>query len=353
MEDLTHYMYRNNMLHFVELYLQNINPINTPLVVGALLDENADENKIKAIINAVGHLCPVDRLVEEVEKRGRLKLLRPWLEARFNEGNREAATHNALAKILIITNDERKEQFLSTNPYYESAVVGKFCEPNEPELAVVAYKRGGLHQEVIDVTNAHDMFKLQARYLVELQSPDLWALVLAAANPHRRKLIDEVVQSVLPETRKAELVSTAVKAFMDADLPNELIELLERIVLDSTNPEFSKNRNLQNLLIFTAISSVQAKALDFISRLNEFDPALVSERALGAGLFEEAFAVQKKFKHNVEAITVLLDHLQKLDRAQEFAERVNEAPVWSKLGRAQLQAGFVKESIGTHSSPSS
>jgi clathrin heavy chain len=35
----------------------------------------------------------------------------------------------------------------------------------------------------------------------------------------------------LPETKNADEVSVTVKAFMTAELPNELIELLERIVL--------------------------------------------------------------------------------------------------------------------------
>ena len=38
---------------------------------------------------------------------------------------------------------------------------------------------------------------------------------------------------------------------MSADLPQELIELLERIVLQGS--DFSENKNLQNLLILTAI----------------------------------------------------------------------------------------------------
>ena len=38
---------------------------------------------------------------------------------------------------------------------------------------------------------------------------------------------------------------------MEADLPNELIELLEKVVLD--NSVFSDHRNLQNLLILTAV----------------------------------------------------------------------------------------------------
>jgi clathrin heavy chain len=46
----------------------------------------------------------------------------------------------------------------------------------------------------------------------------------------------------LPETKNADEVSVTVKAFMTAELPNELIELLERIVLH--NSGFANNKNL-------------------------------------------------------------------------------------------------------------
>jgi clathrin heavy chain len=52
-------------------------------------------------------------------------------------------------------------------------------------------------------------------------------------------------------------VSTTVKAFMQCDMPEELIELLERIVLQGS--EFSNNKNLQNLLILTAIRANREK----------------------------------------------------------------------------------------------
>ena len=42
------------------------------------------------------------------------------------------------------------------------------------------------------------------------------------------------------------MVSIAVRAFIDASLPNHLIELLERIVLHSS--DFADNKSLQNLL---------------------------------------------------------------------------------------------------------
>lgn len=42
---------------------------------------------------------------------------------------------------------------------------------------------------------------------------------------------------------------------------------------------------------------------------------------------------------------MLIDHIESIDRAREFAERVNESEVYSKLGKAQLDRDMVKESI--------
>jgi len=56
-------------------------------------------------------------LVEEVEKRNRLKLILPWLESRIHEGCEEPATHNALAKIYIDSNNN-PERFLKYTLFY-------------------------------------------------------------------------------------------------------------------------------------------------------------------------------------------------------------------------------------------
>ena len=85
------------------------------------------------------------------------------------------------------------------------------------------------------VCNENSLFKSQARYLVRRRDPDLWGRVLDEENSYRRQLIDQVVQTALSETQDPEDVSVTVKAFMTADLPNELIELLEKIVLDENS----------------------------------------------------------------------------------------------------------------------
>jgi len=87
------------------------------------------------------------------------------------------------------------ETFLINNTYYDSKVVGKYCEERNPDLAFIAYKRawGSCDTELVDVTNKHYLYRKQARYLVERQSPELWQYVLNNDNPHRKQVIDQVV----------------------------------------------------------------------------------------------------------------------------------------------------------------
>lgn len=60
--------------------------------------------------------------------------------------------HNALGKI-IIDSQNNPEHFLTTNPFYDSLVVGKYAEKRDPHLACVAYKRGQCDDALIDCTN--------------------------------------------------------------------------------------------------------------------------------------------------------------------------------------------------------
>lgn len=114
------------------------------------------------------------------------------------------------------------------------------------------------------------------------------------------------MQTALPETKNADEVSCAVKAFMTAELPHELIELLERIVLH--NSGFANNENLQNLLVLTAIKADQSKVMDYINRLDNYDGVELARIAQEDDykLYDEALCIYKKFGEHVEAIKVLL-----------------------------------------------
>ena len=81
----------------------------------------------------------------------RLKLLLPLFESRVHEGVEEPATHNALAKIYIDSNNN-PERYLRENQFYDSRVVGRYCEKRDPHLACVAYERGQCDEELIKVS---------------------------------------------------------------------------------------------------------------------------------------------------------------------------------------------------------
>lgn len=344
-ESLTHYLYKNNLLRYIEVYLQKVNATQTPAVIGALLDDDCNEEYIKSLLQNVGNACPVAELVDQVEKRNRTKIILNWLEDRINkDGNTEPATHNAMAFICVDLNRE-PERFLTTNPHYDSIAVGKYCESRDPHLAVVAYRRGKCDRELVDVTNRNGLFRAQARYLVERQDEDLWEFVLSneANDEYRRKVIDQIVQTALPESRNPDAISAAVKAFMSAELPNELIELLEKIVFECS--DFTGNRHLQNLLILTAIKADKDKVMDYVNRLDSYDAPDIANIAIENGLYEAAFVIFKKAQYHAQAVDVLIDHIDNVERAAEFADRINSPDVYTRLGKAQLDRSQVKEAM--------
>lgn len=86
--------------------------------------------------------------------------------------------------------------------------------------------------------------------------------------------------------------------------------------------------------------------MNYIIKLDKYDAPDIASIATGAGLFEEALSIFTKFKLHSNAIEVLLDHIKDLDRAQEYADRVNEPEVYSKLAKSQLDNHLVKQAIG-------
>lgn len=112
--DLVLYLYQNGLTKFIEVYVQRVNSVRTPQVIGGLLDVDCDETTIKGLLASVQGTFPVDELVAEVEQRNRLKLILPWLEARVQGGSQDTPVFNAIAKIYIDSNNN-PEQFLKEN----------------------------------------------------------------------------------------------------------------------------------------------------------------------------------------------------------------------------------------------
>lgn len=344
--DLVLYLYKNQQFKSIEVYVQRVNPARTPAVIGGLLDVDCDENIIKGLLNSVQpSSIPIDELVSEVESRNRLKLLLPFLEATLAAGNQQTAVYNALAKIYIDSNNNA-EQFLKDNDLYDTLQVGKYCEKRDPNLAYIAYRKGQNDLELIAITNDNSMYRAQARYLLERGDAEIWQYVLSENNIHRRSLVDQVISTAVPESTEPEQVSIAVKAFIDADLPVELIELLEKIILEPSR--FSDNANLQNLLMLTAAKSDRGRVAGYIQQLENYSPDDIAQQCIEVGMFEEAFLIYKKAKNHLEATNVLVDHLFALDRGQDYADQVDTPAVWSKVAKAQLDGLRVPDSIESY-----
>ena len=344
-EDLTKYLYKNKLTRFLENYVFTVNQKACPRIIGTLLDEECDESYIKQILNTVRGSCPIEPLVEEMLKRQKIKLIQKFLEDRADEGNPTPALHNALAMIYIETNNNAKD-FLMNNKYYDPKVVGQFCEDRDPQLALFAYKKaaGQCDEELINLTNKNAMYRAQAQYLVESLNPDLWRKVLSEDTDHKKAVTDQVIQVILPQTRNPDEVSVTVKAFIEAGLQAELMDLLEKLVLH--NNEFSKNKSLQNLLILTAITTDASKVKAFLNRLDEYDGNDIAVKCIENNLFEEAFFIyDQKVKKPDDAIDVLIKNIQDLKRAAIYAEKINMPIVWGKLGRALLNSGDAEGAI--------
>lgn len=101
-------------------------------------------------------------------------------------------------------------------------------------------------------------------------------------------------------------------------------------------------------MILTAVKADRTRVMEYITRLDNYDAPDIASIAIGSELYEEAFAIFKKFEVNTSAIQVLIDNIKNLDRAYEFAERCNDPGVWSTLGKAQLDEGMVKEAIDSY-----
>ena len=343
--DLVLYLYQNMMLNYIEVYVQRVNSTRAPQVIGGLLDVDCDEGVIKNLLESVTGPIPVDELVDEVEKRNRLKLILPWLKTQIESGSEDQAVFNAMAKISIDSN-KNPEAFLKENNLYDPLTIGKYCEKRDPYLAYIAYAKGFCDDELIEITNDNSMYKHQARYLVLRREPQLWAKVLAEDSVHRRSLIDQVTAVAVPESTNPEDVSATVKAFMTADLPHELIKLLEPIVLETS--AFSDNRSLKNLLLLTAIRTDKAKVSGYIDRLTGYDVDEIARIAIDHGLYEEAFQIYSKAQQNLDAMNVLVEHIVSIDRAQHFANKLNQPDIWSRLGKAQLDGLRVKDAIDSY-----
>lgn len=340
-DEMVRFLLEMDQQVMIEQYVQRRNPTKTPKVIGALLDCNADESFVQSVLTAAGTMCPVEELVSECENRGRLRLILPWLEARKAERKTDTALYNALGKIYVDTNNNA-EDFLTNNQFYDSAVLGAYCENRNTIFAFIAYRRSNLDDQVLALTLKNGMWKELARYLVKRQDSSLWERALQSPEKELGHIVEAIQQTALPESKVVDEVITAVKAFLKANMNTELTSILDQIVLHG---EFRQNRHLENLLIISATKARPDKVMEYVNNLQCYDAEDIASIASGAGLHEVAFTVYDKHNSKQRAASILLNELNDLPRGRAYALKADDPAVWSVLGLYLLHANEVHEGI--------
>jgi len=82
---------------------------------------------------------------------------------------------------------------------------------------------------------------------------------------------------------------------------------LEKIIIEPS--PFSDNKNLQNLLLLTAIRAEKGKVVGYINKLENYDAGEIAKIATDHGLYEEALTIYKKYDQHGMAINVLVEHI--------------------------------------------
>lgn len=212
-----------------------------PVVVNKLLENKCSEYFIINLISIVGSKFSIEDLVNAVEQHNCLSLLLPWLESQVLGGTNEQLVHTTIAKVYINTNNVGLENFITENKFYSSRLVGKYCETRNPELACFIYERGLCDNELISFCETKKMFNVEARYLVNRGSNDLWQRVLSELNIYKKELLSELYL-LITKVDNYELVLQTVNAFSSNKSIYELYVLLKQIVLNPTT--YSKDKFL-------------------------------------------------------------------------------------------------------------
>jgi len=83
-------------------------------------------------------------------------------------------------------------------------------------------------------------------------------------------------------------------------------------------------------------ASVPAKGVSTCAHAKMAKDAGIANIAVGSELYEEALVIFKKAELHREAAKVLIDYIASIERATEFADKVDDPEVWTMLGKAQM-----------------
>ena len=227
--DLTLYFYKYGAINSIESYAIN-NPKRLPVIIGALAFVNCSPVFILRMMNTFANKYNLEELVRAVDKQDRLDILQDILEEMVKKGSKQAFVHTALAKIYIKSNS-KPEIFLKENLYYISRVIGNYCEKDYPRLALIAYSRGQVDDDLIRLCENNNMIEELVDYLIKRDKKNIWLEMFnKAENPQWRKLFDCFLSLSIHGSYGRQELKTVIKVLFSCDIKKEFEELLEHTI---------------------------------------------------------------------------------------------------------------------------
>ena len=337
-------------LRFLDLYLVEKHPENTHHIIGALFDVGVDEEYVLSLLDKVdAGRIKIEKLIHEITSRGsnKIKISIPWMEKQSGSPQCNPTIITTLAKTYIDSSNPTKTRaFLTSHAGdYDSLEVGQYAEDKDPKTAFLAYQSGTFTDTADDrilaltenpANRGIELEKDLADYLMKRQNPELWKKVLS--NQEKDELIKYLIEVVIPKASNPSEVSVAVKAFLQAGMPTELLSVLNELIVVNKNPAFCENRYLQNLLLLTVIQNKPEQAMDYIGKLTHFDVNEMAKIALKKKMYEEAISIyQHETDGDAKAMSVVLDNLKSEDRARELANKSSTKECWKIFGQHLLR----------------
>jgi len=179
-------------------------------------------------------------------------------------------------------------------------------------------------------------------YLSKQQDTDLWEYAVEKSE----KILEYILQDeVFLLSVSVQEFSVLLKFLMKTENQNreKLIKLLQRILLGVVLHPFKNHPSLQTMLITSILKSSKPERLsELLPALNYFDGRETVSMAIRLGHLEEALQIAKQLKEHLLGIEILVNHMDDMVRAFDFANTVDEPEVWKFVGKAQWRKNNLK-----------
>lgn len=305
-EDATIFFYKNHYMKSLDTMANEYNPFQKKgeKILSTLLKLDAEETVIKRILRIILKSTPIDIIFQLCLKFDHIEYLNDIIEMIIESNTTEKEKHNILVLYSVLL-DRDAVKILKEDNYYDPKYVGDFLSNRNPYLASISYAKGRLEYQFITITNKYRLFNHQAWYCITIQSPKIWNLVLSSYNKNMPFLVNAIISQV-EKIKDPDKAFGIVKAFIDAKIQPQLLELLDKLIFRTCL--FKNNTYMQTMLINTSISVDPSRVMSYIYLLNDYAPDQIGDQLIKTKLYDEAITMYNKFGEHQKASNIIFNY---------------------------------------------